>query len=1006
MTKFKKIAISLSVIVMLLTLMVTALAVTAEEYTGNVTSLTTLIGNYDKAKSLMAKERALNKALEYTLTIDPEAEGLEEKLLLLDTKELELAGLYLNEIEGMTDASTKYQALVVLGDYVARHPFPETTEGYDAFALNHTNTVVAIAELYLTECENAETAPLKHVALDGIEEVLRVYAPAMSEEFGIKVDNANYACANLYLAAIDPDTLGVAQLGANVRQLRAFLKDHAFAVSEGREYFHVEYTEKLERYEAAYEAQKTLTQNHAYSNDYSSTIRINLPFDEPGIGSLKPENYIVNGEPITYIGEDCHCGFFTNPNGREDHDEDCGNKYYTVRFDKERTHFRTVALVTNITNSMVFECDFTTFDKLPDDLMSFDDLGQAEGVSWDISYFSVAPNGDIVNKRNANEVLVSGAVVPGEWTHFSIVVDYLTNEAKLYVDYELVATSINLESKNGHGYYYSPYMIRIGGTPKTAGSSFSIDNVRLYSGYAPRELDWYNGLPDAEKFIYNVSQLLNEDIPATGRREYHITAGMGLPMFYSNGEYSFDAALPENAKLKEAVDTYNSFELEPLLKEIEDDNLDLLRLWYKKVADIKKGETTIAKRTYWLAQYDSFAGTHSDSVTANDEYFAMVEHIASIRAELSMENQAKTFAAAVQSFYTSAAYSRKVASFEEAQQLYPTIDMSYLAEVELYPSFYEALGKYDSMAEVLYEYTQIENSKRLLACLTFISKYDTEESWIKNFDEINGYVVMARRIIAEGVYDVYYSNLADLLAMFEPMDDFFYEKLQELHIEHIKEQLALYEKSTFYFEQYGILRAIQVYVDGNDIDYDNEELVALIDETAAKLEALTVGDADYDALLVENSRLFVEKCKNLTGSQDYLTMKRALAEASVYFYNMDVADANAQDALAIYIMREKEIRAIEAYVEEFASEVFKLTSDEGDFLENVISAHVYVDNICKDVPGATALIEQYNAKLAEYDADVTAQNNEIFVINSSVAAANNTDGNESIITLVLKALAR
>ena len=278
--------------------------------------------------------------------------------------------------------------------------------------------------------------------------------------------------------------------------------------------------------------------------------------------------------------------------------------------------------------------------------------------------------------------------------------------------------------------------------------------------------------------------------------------------------------------------------------------------------------------------------------------------------------------------------------------------------------------------------------------------------WEATFATLNFYVVTARELLKSGVYDKYYSNVSELIESFEPMDEFFYQVLQSEHIKFIGDELAKFEASNFYFEKYGIIGAIQVYVDSNDIDYSNATLVALIERTAAEFENLKISDADYDVLLLENTRRFVEKCALLTGSRDYLDMKQALKDASVYFFNMDVSAATAQDALAVYIMREADLRAIEAYADEFREQVLALAICEGNPLENILICESYLDKLVTDVDGAAQALAQYEQIKAEYNAGIGAVINELASTRDYAVAANNTNGKETITTLVRIALER
>ena len=993
MKGFRRAAVLLLVASLFIVIAFTVVAETENVYTGNVGGLTTVLSNYQRANSQTAKEKALDAALKYADTVNPEEAGYSEALAMLDAYELDFANKKLTAVTEADGAKDKYTALEAVNTFVGKHPILETTEGAAEFYTSFKKSAVEITELFLAESKVATAAADKHSAIDAIAFLLANYNPAVKDDFQADFELESFACAKLYLSAIDFN-LNLAENGVSVRRLRNFLKDHSFSGEiEGASEFEAECNLKFEQYEEAYLANMQSVFLGAYTDDYSATVRIDLNFDEDGIGKMVTEKNIESGKEVTYIGVDCACGFSKNPTPDGEHSEWCGNKYYTVRYDKAKTHFRARVNPNNITKSLVFECDFTTFDKLPDTNVWFDDTGAANNTSWDITYFSIAPNGDIVRGKDG-EVLLAGAITPGEWTHISMVIDYVTNDVKLYVDYVQIATLSNKSST--YGYHYTPQMVRIGANPNTAGSSFSLDNVKLYGGYAPRDLDWYSNLTNEEKFIYNVSQLSNKKLPASAIKQYHVAANMSAVMYWAQGDYTFDATLAENAALKAAVDAFLAFDVDKVVERMGKDNLEQLRYFYDRLTSVDKCEDTVKLRKYWLSEFDNYHGSLGGIIELCDEYSNIIKNVGKIRENIAVEERAEEFTVEVNSFYTSAAFTRQLAAYERARELYPTLDLEVLNDKVAYAKFYDAYARYDDMPTVLAENQLVENSKLLYACLTYIAPYSTEQEWKEHYDEISYYVESARRIINVDGYDIYYKDISEMVERFAPMDAYFYTVLQQKHIAHVTAELERYEASNFYFEQFGILKALDNYFNENDVDYTNVEIAALYATVKSEIEELLLVGDEYDSLLNENSARFIEKCQNLLGSKDYLTIKSAISDASIYFYNMDVSNAEAKDALAIYILREKEIRATEAYANEFIEAVFELTLRQENVLAGVIECYAYLDTVERAVAGVTNAIKTLESYMASYTEQKVAINNELKNISTYVVAAQNTSGRAAI----------
>ena len=1006
MNNKKRIFALLALAVLIIAVAVTVIAETAPEYTGNVTTMNNKLAIIDEAENLSDAKKAIDEAAEYLEKIDPAADGYAALVEALDCRELLFADAYLDTTLAESGAASKHKSLDSLAAYLAEHPFADTT----AVTVNDNGTPedtsddtvltagafkaklavgkTAIAEAYLEEAKAAEAPAEKHVALDGLATLEADYAPSHSSVYNLTaVQNENFACAQLYLSEVRVSE-GTAKSGAALRRFRGFVADHPFPDTvDGYAAFATDLASKTSAYEAAIEKAKAEAELLAHVGDYAKKAIVNLDFNgESSVnrtGSLTPENYLENNEPFTFIGEDS--GF------------DGTNGYYTVRY--ERTvHSRTKATIPDtITDSVVFECDFTTFDHLPSTNIWFENGSTSvNGVSLKRTYITVTPDGNIIDAYN--KVILEDAIVPGQWIHIGLVINQITNDLDIYLDYEHVAT---VALAHADGYTSEFIQVRIGANPANsgvAGGSYSIDNVKLYQGFAPRAFDNYATYSNEEKFIYCTEQLTNTDLSFAARREYYQEGLNYLSSFWDGTTYR-----TTNVAVRAAVDNYleyadNSYD--SLIESLSNENLEKLSAVVSKLKSYDIGEGTYNSRAYFLAKADSIIALSGSYITRNESYDECSAAISAVRNQLAKEDALLGFIEAVDDFYAAATISDMTVYNKEANDLLADIDVE-MATGGNFPSFDAAYTLYLDMATVLADEITVDNSKMLLACLTFIDSYDTEEKWDANYEYLKTYVKIARSIINEGNYDPYYRDVGDLVDTFEPMSAYFFVRMQTDYINHLTDELARHDASDAYFEKYGILVKLKDYISENDIDLTNETIISLVKRIEDGLVAIESERESYDELLNTNTEKFVEKCKGLVGAIGYVDMKRICDEAAVYYHAMNVTSAAAQDAIAVYSRRTEELEAIEANAESFVLAVSIFDLPETDVLETIVFASQYLAGLEESCDGVADALKRYNTETAIFNAKVEKGNAEILSVAKGATALSNNGERDSLVTVIM-----
>ena len=843
-----------------------------------------------------------------------------------------------------------------------------------------------------------------HAALDAFEAYRALYNPVMSDSFTAELSALNLSCAQGYLSnakAADKST----DRGALLRVISLFIKEHDASSADGYDDFFGEFSSlktaySLEMLDAASELHKKnhypdLDKSPLAKHDFTPDDKVTNPNNKVGV--VSPVGNTSNNQTVSFIGNDIGM--------------DGDNGYFTVKYEVKSTLMGAQVTVNNISTAAVFEFDITTFGTLPigkaTELIKVYSTFTSNGTNWDVNYLSITSEGDIIKGAETNvnnrDVLVKNAVTKGEWTHICVVVDYETNIADLYVDYVLVGSVSTVHSSKG--YVSTPPQFRVAATPSVAGGEFSLDNVKVYQGHAPRDLDFVTNTTAEDAFIFYVNQVQNTEISNYARKVYYDNALRFIDNYYddANGQY-----VTGNAAVNAAVDKLLGYSIAPdentlstyqaILKGLSDDKIEALEKAVNKVVGLSRNESNAAERTYFLTLAEELLASSSTYIQDSAALAHFINSLNTVSNNLTEEVLLNDFVNIITNFKVSTSVESMRAYYNEAAALYKSVDKSLATPA--FQKFMDAINYFENeMSEDLVDKVLIENSKRLLACITYVSLFD-ESEWDAKFDEIITYVLMARDIIESGEYDPNYKNGGELVEGFIPVCDYFIAKRQERYLDHVKSELERAKDSDKYFEKLGVCIKLEEYVIENELEGGNEELDGLIAELRALHEELKGSRDEYEQLLQENKTKFVDICKDLVGSIDYVTMKRICDAASEYYYMMDVSDASTQDAISIYVARCNEINAVEAYAQAFILEVATIYSPSSDTLAAIVAASKYLDDLNVNVEGVADALVRFKEACANYDSAYADANGEISTtFNYAMASVNSYALTASIITL-------
>ena len=195
------------------------------EYTGTVDGVTELISGFDRANSSKNKLNALDKAIAYVATVDPDSDGISEIYAEIDIRILDLAKIYQREMDLLDTFGEKHIARDNLEAYLLSHPFYGSVLGEEEFYDALYGATVAIADGYLAELSTLESAAEKHAVIDSLDALIEKYSLECSDSFMTTLYSETFLTASLYIDDLS-DLTSVAERGAYVRLIDAFLTDH------------------------------------------------------------------------------------------------------------------------------------------------------------------------------------------------------------------------------------------------------------------------------------------------------------------------------------------------------------------------------------------------------------------------------------------------------------------------------------------------------------------------------------------------------------------------------------------------------------------------------------------------------------------------------------------------------------------------------------------------------------------------------------------------------------
>ena len=850
--------------------------------------------------------------------------------------------------------------------------------GFAVFAESYTGTVAELSAK-ITAAENASAISAKASALDAVAQYLSSkpvdpqaegYADAKA-----RLDRQVIIVGNSYALECDV-SLGSARNVIKVNQLKAFLKK--FTVSESTP----GYDDFKYNCDSAIADQLKLEADTRLANEakldvseYELPIMMNVQDyttrkDMPTIGNLS-SNFL---------------GIESNKDG--------DNAYLTIRYTVQ-SHTFGVYNITNNKNGFVIEFDFTTFGQIPPSGVRFENgsVTNSNNVLVYPHYFDIDKNGNVID--GIGNTLITSAIVPGEWVHFALCYNPVSFTYSLYMNEQFLGEWTALVS----GGTYSMSKFRFGRNNNSG--EFSIDNFTSYEGTGPRTHDRMESMSDSEKFLFYSAVFIDGTNKIATRNTAYQYASELIALFYDEANQQY---LTEDASVRAAVDKYLAFDYEELISVYKSENLKEYIALVNKLTAIARRMDNIGNRETAVSEIENFVKINEGMILTNDQYRAAELIVSDAADAIAKDKVIDQFVLKMQKFDRSTTLASMQRHYEAAKEFYNEgLDLSVL-DAEGYESFKAAYASYVDAGERVAQATREFNSEKIVACVGLLAEFDTEEEWIANYDYINGYVLIVRNELRANNYDPAFPGLEDAIAIFTPIDDYFYLDLQKQHIAFISAELERFRSTEAYIERLGICALITSYVERNDIDYTNEEIAVLLNTHQTYIGEVEIQKDDYHTVLTQNSAYFINLVNLMQTKSGYAEVKPIFDEAYEYYYALDAAAEGAREAIAIFDSYKEALALIESSSQQFIAAVALLDPDaSADILyARLVVCCDYARYVDTGIDGVSEALEIYTEIYNDYNGIVSAANSDLSAAGVVVGSVRAFVGLSPIVAAIIK----
>ena len=861
---------------------------------------------------------------------------------------------------------------------------------FTAFANGDYDGTVEELILKLDAIEQATTQAEKDLALSEAQTYIATVHPAEDGYNDVKTryNTLLLAEANALLAQVDIN-LGTARNGVAIGRVTAFLRyypiDTAIAgYQDFAEALEAKQTEQAEKMAAKIaDMEKDLLYE-----EYVDTPVYHQDYLEIKVGSHKDfKNTGGNSNLVGAINDGVEA-------------------YYRITYNALAHSY---VLFQNLAaeGKTIFEFDYTVFSDIPADKYVRVEHQKVNNKSP--SYLDIYGDGSV---KITGGNTVQDCVVKGAWTRFTLVIDSETTKFDVYMNYEKIGAG---QAVSGT-FSFVPEFIRIGSSvlgPDDGCPTIAVDNVLVYHGSGIRNINRVSDMEPEDQFIFLVDAMQDNRNEFLAIDQAYREASKLLYRFWNGASKEYVEGISD--EVKEAVDSYLAFDYDEVLFNIKKNNLTALKEITDRIAAFTHTLDNIADRETLLAEAEAFIAEYKDltaDAVLDDEgntlytYAESEDVISDLRISIDQDKAANNFIIYVNRFETGLSLA--------AQQKYYDIIMSYVngdvaefnsskRELPGYEAFAEAFSKVGQLEQMLTDTVYANNTEKIIRCMELLADYNTKELWIANYDYVERYVLIVRELVYSGEYNANAVGVKEALETYAPVNAFFYKELQREHIDYINGVLEKFHAATSYISRSGYCAKITKYINENDIDYTDPDIIQLIGTHQAYLEELEVQKEDYSDILNENTVYFVNTVALIGTCNSYAAVAELYDIATEYYYAMNVGGDEVQQALEIYAKTGEYLANTRATTDAFIAETALIEGgdDREELFAYLVTCYQLIDDLEFSIDGAAEAYETFASIYATYNSHVDTVNGEIYSTVETCLALRSGRGLDSFLDTLL-----
>ena len=731
-----------------------------------------------------------------------------------------------------------------------------------------------------------------------------------------------------------------------------------------------------------------------------------------------------------------------------------GNKYLVHRYLEKDNPQGTYAQINlsqmNVvdaqTKGLVFEFDIATFSEIPPAGIVIE-TGSIRPSTFPPPYLCFTGNGDISSDKEGTNVLLKEALVVGQWLHIILVVDPVDFVYKLYVAGEYVG-SYDAKYNGIEKFEHGKVAFRLSGGASKQGD-VAYDNFLIYSGDNYRNHDRLTNMNDAEKFIFFVGFITNEANDVISRKDTYYEALNLLETFWNTdnetGEPGYAEGVVENEALKTAVDTFVAFDIDSVIAGAKLQNLEQYMALVEELLAVERSYDSVNARQGLVNQIADFAlknvgliDTFADNypemeVPANPDdplsdlvkvygngipdYEEYVAKFNTVKEQIEYDKNAKSFLTYIANFQKATSltsmnryYNRAKASIDEGK-----IDLSLILDEsapyrENFMDLVEAYNVYLNSAKKVDDATKDANSDKIIKCMNKINSYRTVEEWEANSEIILEYVNIVKSIVlyvgpnGELNYNPNVNGTKAAVDFFNDVYGYFFNKIQNDHVAYMTDILDRISATDSYISKIGMISLMGRYIDTNEIDFNDERIITLINNMETCKSELELRREDYAMVLIQNSNYFISLVENMRTAKTYVDQKTYFEQAAVYYFSMDVSVEGARRAVKIFDEYKDILDTVEDSTVKFLESVSLYKASEGadEKYAALVECYYHAQYAELSYEGVADAMAEYQAAYNEYMGYATAVNADLEMSGGAVGSLRTNCGITTIIAIVIK----